>query len=82
MKYSNLVLPHLLLLVIVATTVPGLCQAFVVPNAATNSVTLNHYQTTSNIPTLWSVSGDDNVSTKSVKQDACPDCDLCDGSGR
>ena len=80
MKYSVPGISFLWIHLFVAMAVMNRCQAFGIPNAVT---TFHRYQTSTTLPTLWSTSGDDNdTSTKPVKQVLCPDCDLCDGSGR
>ena len=68
----------LFLIATAASTGMDQCQAFVIPNAAT----YNTCQVPS-LQILWSTSEENDASTtQPKKQVLCPDCDLCDGSGR
>ncbi len=68
----------LFLIATTASTGVDQCQAFVIPNAAAYNTCQS-----SSLQILWSTSeGNDASKTQPKKQVLCPDCDLCDGSGR
>ena len=69
----------LLVLMVASTMVMNPCQSFVV---VPNNAVIPSLRKISSRQTLRSYSGEDDTSTKPVKQVLCPDCDLCDGSGR